>query len=330
MLLQVHYSVTFAPQNSYMFNRYWRSYPWFFQLVQFIILILVLSSFFVLAVTPVTLKLMNVSAADIMSISESSSQKVINVALLLQLFTATGIFLLPAVLFAYFTHPRPVRYLGLVKPGRSVQWLLAPLVILSATPLFLFIAEAMSFIDFGEKVKQAQEANDRVMKGLLSGTSIAQFLGTFVVLAIMPGISEELFFRGLLMRFAARRSRSIWFPILVSALLFALMHSNPYGMLSIFLAGVLLAGIYYLTGSLFCSMLAHACYNGLQVLLTFLAKDNKTLDAIAEGNHVPLSWVLIGTPLFLFFFFLLWKNRTPLPRDWSEDFTPEELIEEAQ
>ena len=108
------------------------------------------------------------------------------------------------------------------------------------------------------------------------------------------------------------------------------MHSNPYGMLSIFLAGLLLGGIYYLTGSLWCSIAAHACYNGLQIFLTYAAKASPTLKVIEETSSVPLSWVITGTIVFASVFYLMWKNRTPLPNNWSEDYTPEELIEEAQ
>jgi len=312
-----------------MFNRYWRSYPWFFQLVQFIILILVLASFFVFAMTPLVLNGMKVSAEDIMGLNEHSSRNVINAALIVQLLTSVGIFLLPALLFGYFTHPAPARYLGLVKPGKQMHWVLAPLAMLSAAPLLLFLAELMSHLDFGTAVKQAQEQNDQMMKGMLSMNSGSQLVASLFVMAVLPGLSEELFFRGILMRFAAKRSRTATFPLLLSAVLFALMHSNPYGMLSIFLAGALLGAIYYLTGSLWCSMIAHACYNGLQILLTYASGKSGALKAVEESNHVPIAWVIGGTALFAGIFFLLWKNRTPLPADWSSDYTAAELIEEA-
>jgi uncharacterized protein len=323
-------TVNFVRAKRFMFNRYWRSYPWFFQLVQFIILILVLASFFLFAMAPLVMNALKVTAADITGMNEHSPRNVINAALILQLLTAVGIFLLPALLFAYFTHPRPAQYLGLKPPANKLHWIMAPLVIISATPLFLFIAELMSQIDFGASVKAAQEANDNAFKALLNMSSPAQLLASFLILAVLPGFSEELFFRGLLMRFAAKRSVGILFPLLLSALLFALMHSNPYGMLSIFLAGLLLGGIYYLTGSLWCSIVAHACYNGLQVLLTYAANHNSTLKAISDSNHVPVSWIIVGTSVFAASFFLLWKTRKPLPKDWSADYTPEELIEEAQ
>ena len=191
-----------------MFNRYWRSYPWFFQLVQFIILIAVLASFFVFAITPMVLNVMHVTTNDVIAISDKSPRNVVDAALITQVLVSIGIFVLPVLLFAYFTHPRPAKYLGLVKPGKAIHWILAPIVIISATPLFIGIAELIGHIDFGSSVKEAQAVNDRTFKAMLTMTTPAQLIASFFVLAILPGVSEELFFRGLIMRFAAKRART--------------------------------------------------------------------------------------------------------------------------
>lgn len=312
-----------------MFNRYWRSYPWYFQLVQFIILIAVLASFFLFALTPIVLKLQGVALQDVVDMTDKSPRRVIDAALIIQFLTACGIFLLPALLFAYFTHPRPGKYLGLTKPGKSLQWVLVPVVMLGAAPLFLGIAEWISHFDLGAGVKKAQEENDRAFSALLSMSSPGHFIAAFLVLAILPGLSEELFFRGVIMKFVAKRSRSILPAIVFSSVMFALLHSNIYGMVSIFLAGMLLAAIYYLTGSLWCSIIAHIFYNGMQVILSYAANYNDALKDIGEKNVVPLSWILGGAVLFAVSFYLLWKNRTPLEPSWTADYSLEELREET-
>src|SRR5690606_17650099 len=75
-----------------MFNRYWRSYPWYIQLVQFIALLLVLVSFFVMGLTPVVLKAMKVSVEEITSIHADSSRNVINAAMWIQFFSSLAFF----------------------------------------------------------------------------------------------------------------------------------------------------------------------------------------------------------------------------------------------
>lgn len=293
------------------------------QMLQFIILLAVMFSFFGLGLTPVVLKWMNVSPDALASLSDTSPRNVINAALVLQFLSALGIFMVPALLFAYFTHPRPIAYLGLKAPKNGMHILLCIIIIVAATPLLLTIAEWMSSMNL-EAAKKAQEVNDRYMKAFLSMNSIPQLLVSLLVLAVLAGLSEELFFRGLLMRFTAKRIKSVSLPIVITAILFAAMHSNVYGLPSIFIAGILLGYFYYLTGSLWSSMIAHIVYNGLQVLLIYFADKHPTIATMNETNHVPLLWTIAGTAISASGLYLLWKTRTPLESDWAQDYSKEE------
>lgn len=294
------------------------------QIIQLGILLLVLFSFFGMGLTPVILKLCHVAPDEFMGLSESSPRKVINAALWVQVFTALGIFMLPALLFAYFTHPRPMEYLGLRAPKKGMHILLCIIIIVSATPLFLTVAEWMSHINIAA-AKEAQEVNDRYMKAFLSMKSAGQLIMSLMVMAVLAGVSEELFFRGLLLRFGTRITNNLVLGILISSLLFAMMHTNIYGLPSIFMAGILLGTFYYLTGSLWCNILAHIVYNGSQVLLIYFSEKSSTISEINETNHIPLMWTIVGTAISLASFYLLWKTRTPLSADWANDYSKEEI-----
>lgn len=309
-----------------MFNRYWRTYPVFMQIIQLGILLLVLFSFFGMGITPVILKLTHVSQEAFLNLSDQSPRNVINAALWVQFITAMGIFLLPAFLFAYFTHPRPAEYLGLRAPKNRLHILLCIIIIITATPLFLTIAEWMSHINI-VAAKEAQEVNDRYMKAFLSMNSIGELLVSLFVLAVLAGLSEELFFRSIIMRFGTKTTRSIVLGIIISSLLFAMMHSNIYGLPSIFLAGTLLGTFYYLTGSVWCSIIAHVLYNGFQVVLVYLSGRNAAIAEMNETNHVPFTWVIVGTLISIITFYFLWKTRNSLQPDWTNDYSKEEMEE---
>ncbi len=132
------------------------------------------------------------------------------------------------------------------------------------------------------------------------------------------------------MRFIKKRSIGMAFPIGITALMFALVHFSVYGFVPIFISGVLLGLVYYLTGSLWCSILFHLLNNGLQIVAVYVGKTNPTVDKIIEGNTVPAYLLIGGLFLFIGSFYLLWKNRTPLPADWAIDFTKEELAEQQE
>jgi membrane protease YdiL (CAAX protease family) len=296
------------------------------QLIQFVLMIFIFLGFtsaLLYAIPNIT----GISAGDIASVSENSPRSHISAALWVQALSSLFVFTLPVLLFAYSTHPRPKQYLGLRSPGKAIHWPLVILIMLSLLPVLIYIAGLLGQIDFGEKAKELQEQNDRMMKAFLSIKNLTQLLVSFIVLAIIPAVGEELLFRSVLMRFAAKRSRTMVFPIVVSALMFALMHTNPQGMFSIFAAGVVLALIYYLTGSLWCSILAHLFHNGLQVVLMYISLSNGMLKNIVQEDNIPIQYALIGLVVFVASLYLLWKNRTPLPATWSNDFNADELEE---
>lgn len=99
-----------------------------------------------------------------------------------------------------------------------------------------------------------------------------------VVFAVTFGpLMEELFFRGFLYPVVARRVGVAW-GILVTALLFGLMHFIQYGrswavVLIIFLVGVVLTTVRAMTKSVASSFLAHVGYNGTLMVLAALQTD---------------------------------------------------------
>ena len=263
------------------------------------------------------------SITDISKLSETSPRNIKDAFLFFQGLSSVGIFLAPAALFAYMMHPRPVAYLGLRKPGSAIHWILVPVVMLGAIPVLLGIESIFREINLGGKMQDLQNQNDNALKALLTMNSFSDFLKAFIVMSIFPGICEELLFRGVLMRMAFVRTQKIGVAIALSSFVFAVVHYNPVGLFAIFFAAVLLGLIYYLTGSLWMSMLAHFLNNGLQIMLMYMGTKNAAIKTFVEGNSIPLYFPLAGAAVFAGAFYLLWKYRTPLPDDWADDFAGE-------
>lgn len=86
-------------------------------------------------------------------------------------------------------------------------------------------------------------------------------LSSVFLLVVVAPVTEEVLFRGLILRgFLANYSKR--HAILLSALLFAVIHTNPWQFISAFVAGVLLAWLLIETGSLLPCLFAHAVANG--------------------------------------------------------------------
>jgi membrane protease YdiL (CAAX protease family) len=84
--------------------------------------------------------------------------------------------------------------------------------------------------------------------------------------AIAAPIGEEIFFRGLLYN-SLKRRLGVPSGIVISGLIFALIHFGPLAILVIFPMGMVLAYVYEKTGSLWVTICMHATNNGLAFAL---------------------------------------------------------------
>ena len=306
-----------------MFNRYWRSYPWFLQLFLFAMMVftfLSLSSYILIAFLP---KLSGgIAYKELNNLGPSSPPALARAALIVQGIGHFSIYTLPCLLFAYLTHPRPGKYLGLKAPGNALHWLLVPGAMIGFMFFSVYLESLiMTHIKIPEYMQKMQEKSNAQTAGMMNMKTFSDLIKTVLVMALLPAFGEELLFRGILMRFAHKRSHSMIFPIIVSAVLFMLVHSNPLGMPFILMAGVILALIYWLTGSIWCSILAHFLYNGLQIVFAYISK-NAAGSKVAEAmEHLPAYVPFLGLLLFIACGYLLVKTKTPLPANWSDDFS---------
>ena len=89
---------------------------------------------------------------------------------------------------------------------------------------------------------------------------------TFQALAVATPLLEEVFFRGFVFSGLVPRLGVGW-AIVASAVIFSLFHLAVGVLIPIFVTGLLLAWLYYRTGSLWPSIVAHAGQNTLAVAL---------------------------------------------------------------
>ncbi|WOV87774.1 CPBP family intramembrane metalloprotease [Sporosarcina oncorhynchi] len=92
---------------------------------------------------------------------------------------------------------------------------------------------------------------------------------TFLILFILVGFFEEMFFRGYVMSTMANRGNSRWLMYVVSAIIFSLAHGmNPnvsiLGLVNIALVGVLFAYMFIATNSLWLPIGYHITWNYFQ------------------------------------------------------------------
>jgi len=117
--------------------------------------------------------------------------------------------------------------------------------------------------------EEAKQVLFTVLQGSLTGSQLAWLI---VLVCVVVPIGEEIFFRGFI--FGALRGRlPTAIAVGLSALLFALAHTEVFHFYPIFVLGVILAMLYERTHSLLPGMVVHGV-NNVVAMLAFLYKVN--------------------------------------------------------
>ena len=128
------------------------------------------------------------------------------------------------------------------------------------------------------------------LNGLLRPDTLIGFILLFVAVAIIAPIGEELLFRGFFQQALEKHWKDVTRAILITALLFSMIHMNPYWFAQIYILGVLLGFIAWKTQSVFPALILHGMNNSMAMLFAFvnLEKNNFYI----WGSHVA-PWIIL-------------------------------------
>lgn len=116
------------------------------------------------------------------------------------------------------------------------------------------------------------------------------------VIALAPGICEEIMFRGFLMRFFEGNSKKM--AVVVSALLFAIFHLDPFRLIPTFLLGLILGYLTIRSGSIVNSMLSHTVNNSVAVLVASFGS-SVWMKPLLRGADSLQWWLALPAALVL-------------------------------
>jgi len=142
---------------------------------------------------------------------------------------------------------------------------------------------------------------------------ITSGLSSIILLGIVAPLSEEILFRGIILRGLVNRY-SPTKAILISAILFSLFHLNPYQFFAAFVMGLFLGYLYFRIKSILPCILAHSISNLLVVLASagsIHIPGYSLPDTSTEVLFQPLWFDLTGLALLLIGFWLLLKTLDP-------------------
>jgi len=253
--------------------------------------------------------------------------KYYKVNMVLQAVSTFLIFFVPAHFFAAICYRKPFTYLGFNFPFNSKQVLLLIGILLLTFPLSASFAELNKIIPISEywaaKFKAMELAREAQEAALININSFSRFIISLIVIALLPAIFEETFFRGGLQNLFTRWFKGPWAAIILTSIIFSIIHLSFYGFLVRFALGIILGFIFYYSGSLWLSIIFHFLFNGVQVTILYIM----TMKGIKNKNieeSFPIWTGAIALLLLLYLFKLYKQTSTNIQSKYIEEVTPED------
>jgi uncharacterized protein len=256
-------------------HSYLKTRPVWIQMFLFVGLSFGIFMIFSLFGVTILTKMTGLGLAEIGDISswKSDDQRYIFFVRGMLLVQFLGLFCIPALLFSYFSDPKPMAYVGLKSPEKFAFYLVAAAVLVFALPLVEWLGSINHSIPFPDSIskwmKEGEEQANKQIQFMLTMNSKTDLFLNLIFIACFAAFGEELVFRGVIQRLVIKVSKNPLTGIIITAAIFSAIHLQFYGFLPRFFLGILLGMIYWYSGSLWPAIFAHFIYDAFWVVMSY-------------------------------------------------------------
>lgn len=208
----------------------------------------------------------NIQSLDYNLPSVISAQKFV------QAFYTLGLFVFPPIAFAWWSKQPPKDFLYLTHKPNSRSVVYAAALMLAAIPIVNYTFALNQQFPFPEAIAsylQSMEENAaRITEAFLADKSWSALLVNLVLIAVLPAIGEEFFFRGVMQNIFEKWFKNIHLAVFVTAIIFSALHLQFFGFLPRLILGMVLGYLFAWSRNLWLPILAHFTTNGFTVVVT--------------------------------------------------------------
>jgi membrane protease YdiL (CAAX protease family) len=230
-----------------------------------------------------------------------------NVMKIIQSMTAILGFFIPTIVVATMLYRRPLKLLGFSGSPVSVKQVVLVILLIGAS---LLVATSLSYLTNSTPIPGAwkvrfdrlEEEYNKQVSAIISLKTGKDYVIGLVILAFLPALCEETFFRGGLQNFLSRGTGRPWLAIVIVSILFSLAHFSFYGFLSRFFLGLVLGALFQYSGKLWLSILAHFINNALAITVLYISiQQGKPMEEAMKQDATSF-WGIVAIPVVMILF----------------------------
>lgn len=238
-----------------------------------------------------------------LSMSDPSFSNPVRVS---QTILSVCIFFLPSVIVARLMSRQPLAYLGLRRPVSFTVYMVSFVLMLLTIVIGGSMATLNEMIPITPQMelyfKSMEEEYMKQIEVMSQMSSWTDYGIALMVMAFIPAVVEEFFFRGGFQNLMYRATDNFWVSIIVTSLLFSAIHFSYYGFLTRLTLSIVLGLFYAQTRNLWLPILGHFINNAIGVSEVFYLRSNGRSLEDGIGDKFPVWWGILALAAFVFLF----------------------------
>jgi uncharacterized protein len=220
--------------------------------------------------------------------------KKLGINLYLFLSQIVGI-LLPALIVLFiFNRKNFINRIGISIKGKYFFVLYGLMFLFMAYPLIQLSAILNEKLHISDILKSSNELAGEITRMVLVFNSFTDFIVKTLLVAFLPALSEELFFRAGIQKEMTEGSVNPNLAIILTAMIFSAFHMQFDGFLPRFFLGLILGYVYYWSGSLTISLVLHFFNNFILLLSAYLNPELLNSETESAMPQIPVYILLIS------------------------------------
>lgn len=227
-------------------------------------------------------------------------------------------FIAPALLFAMMVTRKPAEFLMIDRFPSLTTVLLTLALVLAMVPAMNVVVAWNASLTLPQEwaevenwLREAEENASHLISLLIGTQSVGSLVIALLIVGVLTGLSEEIFFRGMLQRTLVTLPFNTHVSIWITAVIFSAVHMQFFGFVPRLLLGALFGYLAFWSGSLWLPVMAHAFNNMCAASAMWASGDSEEalINNIGSGGSV-WDYVMVAISIVISAALLVMIERT--------------------